>query len=109
MRTSAWTAMGSVLLTAIVCAESVVPQTVTVAGQPIQLEARRFLHEPLVQPIRWSLATGPDVTEVIDSARTPTDYDDSYGQRLSGWLVPATTGDFTFWIASDDSSELWLS
>lgn len=29
--------------------------------------------------------------------------------RVRGWLRPPTTGRYTFWIASDDSSELWLS
>lgn len=29
--------------------------------------------------------------------------------RVRGWLRPPATGRFTFWIASDDSSELWLS
>ena len=28
---------------------------------------------------------------------------------MSGWLTPPTTGSYTFWIASDDASELWLS
>lgn len=29
--------------------------------------------------------------------------------RMRGWLVPPRTGFYTFWIASDDSSSLWLS
>jgi len=29
--------------------------------------------------------------------------------RMRGWLHPPVTGNYTFWIASDDSSELWLS
>ncbi len=32
-----------------------------------------------------------------------------FGSRLHGYLHPETSGDYTFWIASDDSSELWLS
>lgn len=31
------------------------------------------------------------------------------GVRMSGWLVPPTTGGYKFWIASDDEGELWLS
>ncbi len=34
---------------------------------------------------------------------------DNYGQRLRGWIVPPATGNYTFWIESDDQSELWLS
>lgn len=29
--------------------------------------------------------------------------------RMRGWLRPPVTGEYTFWISSDDSSELWLS
>ncbi|MEI6236758.1 MAG: PA14 domain-containing protein, partial [Planctomycetota bacterium] len=35
--------------------------------------------------------------------------DDNYGTRLSGYVVPPETGEYTFWIASDDGSELLLS
>lgn|GEM_PF-1464021 len=34
---------------------------------------------------------------------------DSCGARYSAILTPPTTGDYTFWIAADDSAELWLS
>ena len=34
---------------------------------------------------------------------------DNYGQWLRGWIIAPETGSYTFWIASDDSSELWLS
>ena len=28
---------------------------------------------------------------------------------MSGWLVPPVTGNHTFWITADYSSEFWLS
>jgi hypothetical protein len=34
---------------------------------------------------------------------------DNYGGRLRGWLHVPVAGDYTFWIASDNGSELWLS
>jgi hypothetical protein len=34
---------------------------------------------------------------------------DSYGQRIRGYLVPPVSGDYTFYIASDDGSRLFLS
>jgi hypothetical protein len=39
----------------------------------------------------------------------PQNWADAYGERLSGYLIAPTTGSYTFWICSDDDSELWLS
>ncbi|MHA4806875.1 Ig-like domain-containing protein [Flavitalea flava] len=33
----------------------------------------------------------------------------NYGARYSGYITAPQTGNYTFWIASDDQSELWLS
>jgi hypothetical protein len=34
---------------------------------------------------------------------------DRYGSTIRGYLIAPATGDYTFWIASDNSSELWIS
>ncbi len=34
---------------------------------------------------------------------------DYYGDSLSGWITPKVAGNYTFYLASDDASELWLS
>ncbi len=34
---------------------------------------------------------------------------DDYGSRIRALLIPPTTGDYRFFVASDDASELWLS
>lgn len=34
---------------------------------------------------------------------------DNFGSRYRGYLCPPFTGAYTFWISSDDDSELWLS
>lgn len=34
---------------------------------------------------------------------------DNYGCVLSGWITPPTSGQYTFFLASDDQSELYLS
>ena len=39
----------------------------------------------------------------------PSDWDDQYGVELEGWIYVKQSGNYTFWIASDDGSELWLS
>ncbi|MFZ2146404.1 MAG: LamG-like jellyroll fold domain-containing protein [Sedimentisphaerales bacterium] len=36
-------------------------------------------------------------------------YGDNYGARVRGYLYPPETGDYNFWIASDDASEFLLS
>jgi hypothetical protein len=40
---------------------------------------------------------------------TPFNQGDSYGQRMRAYLVPPATGDYTFWITSDNRSNLYLS
>ena len=52
------------------------------------------------------LPTGRDLLPTFEA---PTDWADNYGTRVRGFLHPPRTGDYTFWIASDDGSELWLS
>ncbi|RYD30668.1 MAG: hypothetical protein EOP87_16235, partial [Verrucomicrobiaceae bacterium] len=51
----------------------------------------------------------PEVTGYVQNFQAPQNYADNYGQRLSGHLVPPTTGTYTFWIAGDDECELSLS
>ncbi len=51
----------------------------------------------------------PDSITVVTSTWTFQNAGDNYGTRMSGWLTPSSTGTYTFWIASDDSSELRLS
>ena len=51
----------------------------------------------------------PSGSEVITSFQGPTNWADNYGSRIHGWLYVTQTGDYTFWIATDDNGELWLS
>jgi len=46
---------------------------------------------------------------VADFFEAPVNAMDNYGQRMHGYLAPPVSGDYTFWIASDDGGELWLS
>ncbi|MCC7374422.1 MAG: Ig-like domain-containing protein [Verrucomicrobiales bacterium] len=39
----------------------------------------------------------------------PDDTHEQYGAILSGWLTPKVGGAYTFFLRSDDASELWLS
>lgn len=39
----------------------------------------------------------------------PDDTHEQYGAVISGWLTPKVSGAYTFFLRSDDASELWLS
>ncbi len=49
-----------------------------------------------------------DSSGPIASAASTTNYSDAYGQRWTGWITPVVSGNYRFYLASDDSSELWL-
>jgi hypothetical protein len=51
----------------------------------------------------------PDVTEAVDSFLWDGADLSDYGARIEAWLYPPNTGEYTFWLASDDQGELWLS
>ncbi len=51
----------------------------------------------------------PDVTETVTSFEWDGDDLSDYGARIEGWLYAPGTGDYTFWLSSDDQGELWLS
>jgi hypothetical protein len=51
----------------------------------------------------------PDSTEELTLFQTPTDWADAYGARIRGYVYPPVTGEYTFWIASHDDSQLWLN
>jgi hypothetical protein len=38
-----------------------------------------------------------------------TNQADEYGSRIVGYICAPATGNYTFWIASDNNGELWLS
>jgi len=46
---------------------------------------------------------------ITDFFEAPIDVDENYGQRLRALIVPPSTGDYTFWVSSDDASTLFLS
>ena len=57
-----------------------------------------------------NLASAPNTSVRLDYLlEGPTNIGDNYGSRMKGWLSPPITGDYLFWIASDDNGELWLS
>jgi glucose/arabinose dehydrogenase len=55
------------------------------------------------------VSSPPSSSSLLLSLEGPTNVGSDYGSRIRGYLHPASTGNYTFWIASDDKSELWLS
>jgi hypothetical protein len=39
----------------------------------------------------------------------PANFADNFGERIRGYVTATTTGTYTFYIAGDDDSELWIS
>jgi uncharacterized repeat protein (TIGR03806 family) len=54
------------------------------------------------------LASAPSGTSQLATFEAPSDWADSYGTRVRGWVTPPATGTYTFWIAGDDNCELHL-
>ena len=55
------------------------------------------------------LQTTPTSTSQLTSFEGPLNIADKYGSRIRGYICPPQTGSYTFWIATDDDGELWLS
>lgn len=53
--------------------------------------------------------TTPTSTSQLTIFEGPSNVGDYYGSRIRGYICPPETGNYTFWIASDNNSELWLS
>jgi hypothetical protein len=51
----------------------------------------------------------PTSTSIMPSFRMEQSLGDDYGQRVRGFIVAPSTGNYTFWIASDEVSQLFLS
>lgn len=51
----------------------------------------------------------PTSTGQLTIFEAPANVADNYGSRIRGYICPPATGNYTFWIASDNNSELWLS
>ena len=69
---------------------------------------------------QWTGVNGNDVSQVPHNAQPtatrqlalfegPVDLDNKYGSRIRGYICPPETGNYTFYIAGDDATELWLS
>jgi hypothetical protein len=51
----------------------------------------------------------PDLADLNTPFETPSNVYDNYGVRLMGFVLPPVTGEYVFYIASDDQGALFLS
>ena len=72
---------------------------------------------------RWDNISSADINTLKDNSRYPNDPDvtevltqfswdldlEMYGGRIHGWVYVPATGDYTFWLCTDNQGELWLS
>lgn len=55
------------------------------------------------------LDLAPSSTSQLNFFEGPRDLRERYGSRIRGYICAPQTGNYTFWIAGDDATELWLS
>ena len=84
---------------------------VRVSSQGVLLESFNNIAGSAVSDLTSSAnyPDNPDLVAFPDSFEAPTNVLDNYGLRGRAHVTVPTTGSYTFWIASDDNSELWLS
>lgn len=51
----------------------------------------------------------PDAVKTASKFESQTNVRNDYGIEASGYLHPKKTGDYTFYLATDDGGEVWLS
>ncbi len=56
-----------------------------------------------------SFPSSPTVSQHIPVFASPINRGDQFGTRIRGYVVAPETGDYTFWIAGDEQSHLFLS
>lgn len=82
------------------------PNTSVQPGQRVSLKAEACFPYADSFPAYPYHPTGRDVQSTFEA---PDNEGNFRLNRMRGWVRPPATGYYTFWIASDDSSDLWLS
>jgi uncharacterized membrane protein len=82
--------------------------TVIRAGSGLLRELWNGIPDPSFAAHEDALARPPSLVALLSQAATH-DVHDEYLERWRGWVVPPVSGTYTFWICSDDSSQLSLS
>src|ERR1043165_7672301 len=70
---------------------------------------RADVENGLLTPSTGGTTIGSDKGGIIPFFEAGTNFADNYVNRIFGYFIPPTTGDYVFFIASDDDSDLFLS
>ncbi|HEY0056434.1 MAG TPA: PA14 domain-containing protein, partial [Pedobacter sp.] len=101
----------------------------SVEGNPTNLVAGKVIDPPVstgcsgTGSIVWEIWTGisgrevsliplntsPTTTQTLSSFSIPAHTMEDYGSRVRGYICPPVSGDYVFYISSDNQGELWLS
>jgi hypothetical protein len=73
----------------------------------ISVETWTGIDGPAVSSI--PIDTPPNLTGERTIFEAPTNVGSNFGTRVRGYICAPMSGNYTFWIASDDHGELWLS
>ncbi len=76
------------------------------SGQRISIQGDRAMPYFESFPSYPYQPSGRDIRATFEAPPNSGEY---HLTRMRGYLHPSVSGDYTFWIASDNSSELWLS
>lgn len=57
----------------------------------------------------WLMTNAPDNVQYLQTLDDQQDLQGNSAERIHGYFIPPVTGDYIFFLASDDSSSLWLS
>lgn len=90
------------------------PHLIRYTEEPICSASGTILHE-----VWWNVGgtsasdvpvnAPPSETSQLTMFEAPANIGIKYAARIRGYVCPPTTGNYTFYIASNDNSELWLS
>ena len=87
--------------------------TMTIPPQPgaTQVVQDIWTGIPGTQVSAIPLNTKPNSSRLLNSLENPSNapLGRDYGTRIRGYFTAPSTGNYTFWISSDDQSELWIS
>jgi len=85
-----------------------IPVALDLSQNPIQPGTRAVLDGwTSAEPIHYP--DHPSGRQYLPAFEAPVNVDDLYFARVRGFLHPPRSGEYQFWVASDNGSELWLS